>query len=251
MRLDIHLQIDPTCVLSARDQSSYTYLTCDLDKHVALEYLIYKDEIVDEKIIKSVIEDPFHRVPSIFKLKCDGCYTYRRILIPNLDHFHKIITTEAGDQFTVDDIWTTENKYFYYKGSFYYSDKNLETAADVKSLRRVTNYNELWEVADSQGFAYYENNVFSICKLEKYLLSLQKETILNCYTSKCGSNKDLKYKRDFALDSVFVIKYMLSLHQFEEAQRILDNISSCSEGYSVCGDNSNNYSSNCGCGNSI
>lgn len=62
---------------------------------------------------------------------------------------------------------------------------------------------------------------------------MQKRTIEKCLTRKCKDLSDEKYKRDFILDSVFVLKHLISIKNHTEAQRILDNLSLCGD---ICGD---------------
>lgn len=66
----------------------------------------------------------------------------------------------------------------------------------------------------------------------------------NC---KCDYNSSLKMKRDFLLSSLYVFDFLKDRQNFEEAQRILDNLGGCSD--EICGDN--NVKSDCGCGNIV
>lgn len=248
--LDIQIKVNPVGALSATDMTSYVYLKKGLCNYISLEYLYDKDDnLVNHKILPIVVDEST-RVPTTFKLNSDGKYTYYKLIIPTLEMFHCISTIDSGDTFEIDDSWAVSGKIFYYNGNFYYSEKDLQTAAEINSCEQITNFNILWNQKDSQGFFFFEKCIFSIWNLEKCLLSLQRKIIENCHTNKCVTDIDIKYRRDFILDSVFVLKYMMSLRQYEEAQRILDNLSSC-DGFGLCEDESRNISSGCGCGRSV
>jgi hypothetical protein len=92
--------------------------------------------------------------------------------------------------------------------------------------------------------------LFTICHLETYLIKLQKKYIEKYQFRSCINSKDamdLKNQRDFILDSTFVLKYLISLQNYTEAQRILDNLNQCGIIYEDVA----NYSSGCGCGRTI
>lgn len=62
----------------------------------------------------------------------------------------------------------------------------------------------------------------------------------------CGMESPLKIKMDFLLSALYVFDYLKDINNFEEAQRILDNMSECD---SLCEDYS--AKSDCGCGKNI
>lgn len=242
-RLLIELVVDNNCNLVVVDNTNYDSwdgTERDIVNHAVLELLMDKNK----DIINSSIKPIYHRrgyllnaFSSIFRLPFDGTYTYRKLIVPCLEHFLS------------DNVYLTENKYFYYQGSFYYSTKNLNSVSEISSATKIDDFNTLWDNKEDQGFFWFDDNIFSICKLEKCLLSLQKKIINLCYTNQCVTNSDIKYKRDFILDSIFVLKYLITAHNFTEAQRILDNLSSCGN---VCGDEFNSSLTNdCNCGNTI
>ena len=95
---------------------------------------------------------------------------------------------------------------------------------------------------------YYEYPIFSLCKLENCILSLEKNIILNesndyLGTVNCNKNDQIKKQRDFLFITLFVLKNLICQERFVEAKEVLDSISSCE---SLC-ESLKNSKSNCGC----
>jgi hypothetical protein len=57
----------------------------------------------------------------------------------------------------------------------------------------------------------------------------------------------MRFKRDFLLSALYVFDYLKDTKNYEEAQRILDNMNGC--GDFLCG--GTNLKSDCGCGKVI
>lgn len=243
-RLFIQLSVDPACNIVAVDRTNYDSWEKDITKHVMLEFLTDLDgNILNYKLNPIIHKRDYMsaRFMTAFPLKSDGTFRYYKLIVPTLFNFE----TEQGGQ----KYFSTADTYFFYKGKFYYSEKDLKTIDDVASLTVITDFFILWDNKEKYKFLWFDDNVFSICKLERCLVSLQKKIIDNCYTNKCETDNDLKYKRDFILDSIFVLKYLISVHNYTEAQRILDNLSSCGN---ICGDGLNaSLNNGCNCGNTI
>lgn len=239
-RLYVKLAVDKNCYLIAADKSDYKSLSEDLVNHVMLEFISnVKEEIInyDLHIIHYKNEYLATSLITSFLLKNDGTYHYYKLIIPTIEHFNDT------------SKYLVANKCFYYNGHFYFSNHDLNSIEEVETLVPIEDLFILWSYKDSQSFFWYDENVFSICKLEKCLISLQKKIINMCYTNECITDKDLKYKRDFLLDSIFVLNYLISVKNFTEAQRILDNLSSCGN---ICEDEFNSSLNNdCNCGSSI
>lgn len=241
-RLIIKLGIDPNCGLIGVDQTDYTQLP-DFNLHVMLSYLVYNGDLVCDDI-KTI--DPtniaYNKYDTYFKLNKDGVYGYYKLLVPTLEHY-KVVSNGITS-------YNVDNKYFYYNGSFYYSPSAIDSPDDITGSMEVTDYFQIWDVHLTQeDLFWYDEKVFSICKLENCLVSLQKKVIENCYVNKCSTNVDIKYKRDFVFDSIYVLNYLINAHNYEEASRILSNLQSCGD---LCQSDTFNHSNpDCGCGNSI
>lgn len=95
----------------------------------------------------------------------------------------------------------------------------------------------------TQTFSF-QKVVFSVCKLQKCLVNLQKQIIDNPKScNECSSTSSVRYRRDFLLSALYVLDYLKDRRNYDEAQRIIDNISGCG---SLCEDLTNN--NDCGCG---
>lgn len=65
----------------------------------------------------------------------------------------------------------------------------------------------------------------------------------------CTSQDEEQLKIDFLVESSFALKYLIERGRFEDAQRILNLMSSCGN---LCSEeNLNNHSTDCGCGKSL
>lgn len=101
---------------------------------------------------------------------------------------------------------------------------------------------------------WYDNIVVSICHLTKCLYNLQRKILIDNYgdfclsTNNCSTNNSLKKQRDFILDAVMVLKYLIRKKLYSEAQEILDQLNSC--GNTICNELSDKSlkGGDCGCG---
>lgn len=77
------------------------------------------------------------------------------------------------------------------------------------------------------------------------LTNLQKQIIFSSHTcSKCELDAETRYKRDFLLSALYVLEYLSHSNNYDEAQRIIDSMSSCN---TLCGDPLDG-DNDCGCG---
>ena len=77
---------------------------------------------------------------------------------------------------------------------------------------------------------------------------MQKQIISNpdnC--SECGMESSTRFKRDFLLSALYVFDYLKDTKNYEEAQRILDNMRGC--GDFLC--EGAKVKSDCGCGKAV
>lgn len=268
--LDIQLIINPTCELVAIDRTSYQNLHYqyggelqylrDRSKHVSIEFLTDVDGEVMHDTIN--LEEGLGRGrrmelmdgnTSVFHFPKDGTFTYYKLLIPDLSYLVK------KDYDTNADVLRADDQLFYYKKKFYYCE-NIEEEVFMRSFpswsdafdyviskSKVVGVNELWKYQGTQTFSF-QKILFSICKLQKCLVDLQKQIISNPEScSECGMESSTRFKRDFLLSALYVFDYLKDTKNYEEAQRILDNMNGC--GDFLCG--STNLKSDCGCGKII
>lgn len=135
-------------------------------------------------------------------------------------------------------------KYFFKDGTFY---KNVETVSsnnEVTTIQERVELEELIEINPSvfnfhTQYYYY----FQICKLRKCYINACQDIINKRASLNCDANSISKqdiYKRDLLRSTIDVLKYLVEMQQFKEAQRLLERVTSCN---GLC----NNYNP-CGCG---
>lgn len=262
--LDIQLIINPACELIAVDRTSYQNLHYeyggelqylrDRSKHVSIEFLtdvdgeVMNDTINLEKGLRNRTE-LLDGNTSVFYFPKDGTFTYYKFLVPHISHLMKI------DDETQELVLKADRQTFFFDDVFYYYEGDDVYFRDFMSVKDAYDFvlsksiklsiNELWKYQGTQTFSY-QKILFSICKLQKCLVNLQKQILSNPDScTECGMETSLRFKRDFLLGALYVFDYLKDTNNFEEAQRILDNMSSC--GDSLCSD-ANVNKSDCGCG---
>ena len=256
-RLSINLMVQPNCQLVAVDNSDYNSLGVDLLEHVMLEFLSYNDETSPlpktVRLRKEIHNRGYYlsRFSSEFILEMDGTYSYYKLVIPILDHFEM----ENGRYSKL-----YEELFFYNKTLYKSNLPNTEEDYDLsyvlghseKIINCIDAYDLIQRGGASQTFYCPKEIVFSVCKLQRCLVSLQRQLLFSnsctCSYDKCSTDEMLRNSRDFLLSALYVFDYLKDNRNFTEAQRILDNLSSCS---SICGDELDNINNSCGCGNSI
>ena len=126
---------------------------------------------------------------------------------------------------------TDEMMPYYYKDGKYYNN-----VREV-SINELLNINPEVSKLKIEYFYY-----FSTCNLKKCFIKVC-EDIFKQTSSICNKNidSDLSYKRDLLWSALNVIQYMVEMDQYEEAQRLLEEITQCN---GLCSKKSNN----CGCG---
>ena len=185
------------------------------EKTIYVEFVIYEDGNSGFYISEN-LDNEF-----VFNLPKDGLYAYYKIEIYKKEY-----------------IEDATNKKFYYDGKIMFGDEEIVNPEDIINKLDIS-----YGIID-----YYEHPIFSLCKLENCILSLEKNTILNesndyLGTANCNKNDQIKKQRDFLFITLFVLKNLICQKRFVEAKEVLDSISSCE---SLC-ENLKNTKSNCGC----
>ena len=153
-RLFIHLDIDSACNIHVIDRSKYRALGEDLLNHVLLEFFVDKDDNIlyqKQNVIEHNRDYLLNDFSTVIPLKSDGTFTYYKLLIPCLSHF-----AVYGDLVTKDvqeiETYKVADKYFFYKGKFYYSAVDVTPEDGMSSFKEVHDLFELWDNKDDQGF---------------------------------------------------------------------------------------------------
>lgn len=256
-RLIIQTIVEPNCKLVAVDNSDYD-LEDNIKYFVFVDFLSYnEDKTPIDKTIKVHHEqiDRWHllgRHVSEFALDKDGTYYYYKLVIPTLDWF---------SQETVSGRYKGLSEELFFDGNSLYlcnlkDDEEYSYEEVIKNSNLIDNYLLAYKAVQnnlaSQTFYCPAKKVFSVCKLQRCLVYLQRKLLLtnckHCGYDNCDTDATLRSRRDFLLSAMYVFDYLKDTGNFTEAQRILDNLSSCD---SVCGDMLDNFNNDCGCGNSI
>lgn len=250
--LKIHLLINPECELVAIDNTIYhnirysdteEYLD-DLSNHVGFEFLLdVHDDVEPGSIrIKNYTrsrQELMDGNTSVFVFSKDGTFTYYKFLIPKIEHFH--VKAETSE------YYKTNHQIFYYKDNIYYAEDDLLTLDEITKCTMINDLQSLWDLQGTQTLSF-QKVIFSVCKLQKCLVYLQRKILddnRNCYS--CDSSRDDQYTRDFLFSALYVLDYLKDHKNYEEAQRILDNLSDCAG--TLC--NEYQPKSNCNCGKTI
>lgn len=237
--LDIQLHID-NGFLIAVDTTMPVEGHQSFDSFVPIEFITYNED-ADEI-------DPIRTRPNtMFKLDNDGKYYYYKLMVPTLEHF--------ADSEDLDSLL----------GEVYYDEKLMQIfsvpadssleaiKAASKSISALDAYNAVTNnespaLEANESYFFPKKEILNICNIRKCLVYLQRKLLLEtCGKNNCSSEKELRQQRDFLFNAVYVVDFLKKTGNFEEAHRILDNLSSC--GF-VCNDKSITFS-DCGCGNTI
>lgn len=167
-----------------------------------------------------ISEDQFEEYR--ISLPADGLYTYYKLMI-------------YKDTFL-------EGKY---KNKVYFNETDKKIYYNDKEISKIE---DLFIYLDKTGSVvdYYEEAIFSLCKLEHCVFKLQQKSLLPlikyCGKNTCDESKEEKNQRNFLFISLQVLHHLISEEKYGEAEEILKGLSSCN---SLCGDLKGN--SNCGC----
>lgn len=254
--LNVQLIIHPEGKLTVFDD--YTEIE-DLCDYVSVEFLSYKcPNNVDERTV--CITDYSHyrdnlidnTVLPIFR---DGILYYHKVLVPKLAY---LFISDYPDANIYNDI-CIKNQIFYWHGTFYKyvgDDINIENPLTIEQAlieyaqeiivnsEKIDTYSDLYKEASktevSQSFSC-QKMLFTICKLTKCFVNLQRKILDLSIVDQCMKNASDVKNRDFLLCSIYVLDYLKDIGQFDEAQRILENITECG---GFC---SENNQIDCGC----
>lgn len=236
--LTVGLMLNANCELIATDSSQYEEFE-DVSKHAIIEFLSnYDSKIIMQRLhMIEGMEDPELTTSKPISLPADGTYTYYRLVIPTLDHY------------LIDGGYQVENKFFAYNNKVYFSNHSFSTFVESQ-VDLIEDYTLVWDAKDTDNQMFWFNDrLFSICKLNSCLINLLKADIAKtvkegCNTG-CSTSSENRLDIDFLLESSFALRYLVELGRFEDAQRVLNTISSCG---SICKSALADDDSDCGCG---
>lgn len=258
-RLFITLELKDDCKLVPVDHTVYDHWADDNANHGVIEFLTtINDEMVKQKF--TVINAKGRDYSSLnhctaLDLVDDGVYVYHKLIIPSLSHF---AVDDSGNRVVVSDAtkFAVANKYFVYNGDIYYSKEDSPANVDISKFKIVQDIREVWDGRkEINEMFWYDEIVVSICHITKCLYNLQRKTLIDsakdCDFNKCSSSTNLdtiRRHRDFILDAVMVLKFLIRKKLYTEVQEILEHLTSC--GNTICKDFSDKslIKGGCGCG---
>lgn len=170
------------------------------------------------------IEPDYHYIPTEF----DGWFTLDYIVIPTKTWFDN---TQMKDQ--------------YY--TIYYSD-GVHIYKYFNEESTIVEEQELFERnIEETTISKYTQDFMSICFLKKCFINICKQIFdlkgFNRCKSTGVSDEQLIFNRDLLWMAINTISYLTEFGQLAEAQRILENLTSCN---SICPQEQTN-NSGCGC----
>ena len=147
-----------------------------------------------------------------------------------LDGFYTLVTIKLSK--------TPGEGYYFYEGKFYKSGLEVELQEIVEVNPEVSGIEITYD--------YY----FQTCRLKKCFINVCYQIFDSKVFTTCDNFKidpNITYKRDLIWAALNVIRYMVEIDQYEEAERLLEEILGCNglcKNYE-CLESHNN--SNCGC----
>lgn len=179
-----------------------------------------------------------------FKFNKDGLHKVIHLIIPTQDWFAKYVSTFGG-----------ETLFQYYSGVYYTDGESIYKF--TSSGRQEVEIEELIEI-NTEGTTLCRSEQFTFCidRLEYCYYKLASALLDDiCPIDECddGSDNDAWYTLHLIQIELYVIKFLLELGRFIEAEQILSALSGCAGPcYSIINNNTSyllttKTKSNCGC----
>lgn len=239
-RLFMEIGINNDGDLEVIDQTPYERWINDGEfdaGHQVLERIILNNGDDNPKII--VFSNIFGNTPealrhsTVYDVPGNGLYHYQKLVIPTYTHSQ-----------------SHENEHLYYRnGIIYYVDEDAGTSQSWSSLSE--DFDEIYSVVVDEkpnNCFHFDDDSFSMYDLLECYVLTEKERIQNYLknncSGKCGNTSDLDERADILLAAVTVIRHLMELGDFFEAQRILNGLDTCGH---LC-KNVQNKLKGCGCG---
>lgn len=181
------------------------------------------------------------------QLPIDGLYQITHIIIPNKKWLDYVIERDKG-------ALDAYNLIYYYDEGLQSFIKYINEESIPVSVEEVLQVNALppTDVGEKTcTIIRGDKNTFCMCYLNECFYKICKNLLSNL-PGRCQNKlDDFKlsiYNRDIIWMSINVIKYLIDLAQYYEAQRILENITQCG---SICNniDTTSVKGGGCGCNN--
>lgn len=172
---------------------------------------------------------------SDFDMATDGLYEVTHIILPTEAWLNSAISKNSLTGYTL---------IYYYDSTSKSLKKYINNASVSVDIAEVLAVNSL----DTTTIIRSDKNTFCMCRLNDCFYGMSK-SLLDRYQNTCYNKLDCIqyniYLRDILWMAINVIKYLIDLTQYYEAQKILENITLCN---GICNASTTNVSSGGGCG---
>ena len=222
--LNIELLENQDCCFTAVDS---TRIPLDSNNKVNRAYIefVVKDSSIVYNIINEAVDESDVLNNTIITPGSDGLFKYYKIVIPTLEYYR------AGDSsYSIES-----GRFFYIDQKIYKVNTTLASADNIESsCTQLTSIMDLWNSREEDNNIYYAyKEFFSICRIKNCYLNRVAESISNdaskICNSNCGVDGSSTEKRDFMLATLYVLEYLISIKDYDEANRILNIILTCDD----------------------
>lgn len=175
-----------------------------------------------------IIEHTQERDTSIFNFPKDGLFKVIHAIIP---------TKEWWDAYKLNNYNYYKHIYYYHSGKFY---KVVDGETSEVELYEILNVNYNGNCTIYKGVQY----TFNRYNIEKCLYSFSQDFLNKMCSDKCNIDADVK-NRDLIFMSVHILKYLIDLGRYFEAQELIEKLYSCT---GICKQIIKKTSNSGGCG---
>lgn len=173
---------------------------------------------------------------SIFTFPKDGLFKIVHAIIPTKAWYNEFGGT------------VSHNMYYYYRnpdqkeGKFYKQANGIIEEVTIQEVISVdwNSGSESTKCTIYKGVQY----TFNICNTEQCLYSFSQDFLNKMCSNDCDSNTDVR-NRDLVFMSVHILKYLIDLGRYFEAQELVEKLHSCT---GVCKQIHKKISNGGGCG---
>lgn len=244
MDLNITIDTDKNCKVVIQDNTEYlsesftgtskgSFKSSDTVSVAVLQH---------NKLKETVIKNPTYWDHSsqhlTMPVEFDGWFTVNYIVLPSEEWFNRELQKVSGSALGLYSIVYFSNGKHIYK----YIDGDIQET----TLEEILEINPINTTLSKTSKDY-----ISICFLQKCYINLCQQIFNERGFSPCWNkntiDSELVYKRDLVWMAINVVKYLTSLNQLSEVERIIEQITSCN---GLCTNNQTYKPSNnarCGC----
>ena len=222
--LNIELLENQDCCFTAVDSTRIPLDSNNKVNRAYIEYVIKDNSIVFNLITESETESDIVN-NTIIPTSSDGLFKYYKIVVPTLEYFR------AGDS----SYSIAKDRFFYIDKKIYKTNVELTSADSLESsCTQITSIMDLWNAREEDDNIYYAyKEYFSICRIKNCFLSRVAESAAiyaaNGCNSSCNKDQSTSEKRDFMLATLYVLEWLISTGDYDEANRILSIVLSCDD----------------------